>query len=294
MPDGYEIGEPLIVSQTNSVDRGAAANAAAESRLAQEAYHQTLQNAFGAQADGSVSPGRTHTYDGTSEILPVSTLGMKRRRPRTVGVQFTETDGMKCAEGHIPEYKNQIPFDLYSNLPVSVCLKNDPNIYLAWDDDKSKYCCKPTPDDDERIMERSLQNIYNMVTKSDIHYKSIGSLKAAIKKYLRYYDLVNNNDQMLIDETKKMNTLKTNLTRDLSQDYEERGKRVERGGPLLTKAEANKIFNIAYSDVVDGQAPRDGGRSKKHKSKSRTKKPKSGKPKSKSKRTKSRKSKRRY
>ena len=146
-----------------------------------------------------------------------------------------------------------------------------------------------------------------MVTKSDIHYKSNPYLKAAIEKYLKYYDLVNNNDQMLIAETEKMNTLKTNLTTELSTDPEEKSRRVEReGDAYLTKAEATRIFNLAYPDVVDGfQAPREGGRCKKHKSKSRTKKPKpksrkpkpksrKPKPKSRKPKSKSRKSKRRY
>jgi hypothetical protein len=164
---------------------------------------------------------------------------------------------------------------------------------LAWDDDKSKYCCQDRPDSNKTIMERSFQNIYNMVTKSDIHYKSNPYLEDAIKKYLFYFHLVNTNDAALIAETEKMNTLKTKLTTELSTDPEEKSRRVEREGDDLTKAEATRIFNIAYPDVVD---PREGGRCKKHKSKSRTKKPK---PKSKSKRTKSRKpksrkSKRRY
>ena len=232
-------------------------------------------------------------YDGTSKILPFRSRS--RSGPRTVEVQFTETDGMKCAEGHIPEYKNQIPFDLYSRHPARVCLKNGPNRYLVWDNTKSKYCCQPEPDSNRTIMERSLQNIYNMVTKSDINYKSLPSLKVAIDKYLRYYDLVNNDDASLIAETEKMNTLKIELTRELSRDYEEKSQRDERGTRIWTHEEANRIFKLAYPDV---EASR-GGRSKKHKSKSRTNKPKSGKPKSKSKRTKSRKpksrkSKRRY
>ena len=157
MPDGYEIGDPLIVSATNSVDRGAAATAAVQSHLDEKAFNDTIQNAFGAQANGSVSPGRQHTYRGSISIG--SALRSEPYKRKQSQLKFSETDGMKCAEGHIPEYKNQIPFDLYSRRAARVCLKNDPNIYLAWDDDKSKYCCKPEPDTNERIMKRSLQNI---------------------------------------------------------------------------------------------------------------------------------------
>ena len=294
------LGEEFNVSPNNSQDRKDAANAAVQSRLAEEAHNKLLQNAFGPQAGRSISPERKHTY-GTSKNLPISTLSRKRSRSRTDRVQFTETDGMKCAEGHIPKYdKDQLPFLSYGKDPINACLHNNPNNFLVWDPTKSKYCCQPVPDSNQTIMERSLQNIYDMVTKSDIHYKSRPYLEAAITKYLRYYDLVNNDSALLIAETEKMNTLKTNLTSDLSREHEERSLRAERAGEPLTKAEATRIFNLAYPDVVDGfQAPQGGGRSKNHNSKSRTKKPKSGKPKSKSKRTKSRKpksrkSKRRY
>ena len=300
-------GVPLVVPPYNSVDRDAAANAADESRLAQEAYHQTLQNAFGTQADGSVSPGRTHTYRGSNSSMgsALKPHPYKRKPYRTDfykranGEEYNKSD-MKCAEGHIPTYgTDQLPFLSYTHRPVSACSKNGVNRYLVWDNAKSKYCCQSQPDSYQTIMERSLRNIYNMVTKSDIHVKSIPYLEAAIDKYLFYYDLVNNDDASLIAETEKMNTLKTKLMRDLSREHEEKSERFEREGPL-TKFDATELFNRSYPDV-DGQAPQGGGRSKKHKSKSRKpkSKPKSRKPKSKSKRTKSRKpksrkSKRRY
>ena len=288
-------GVPLVVSPYNSVDRDAAANAADESRLAQAADHETLQNAFGSQSDRSISPGRKYTYPGSNSSMG-SALKSHPYKPKQSRPNFSETYGMKCDEGHIPKYdKDQLPFLSYGKDPINACLHNDPNNFLVWDTTKSKYCCQSAPDSNQTIMDRSLRNIYNMVTKSDIHVKSLPYLEAAIDKYLVYYNLVNNDATLLRAETKKMNTLKTELTRDLSREREEKSKRVEREGPLLTKAEATRIFNLVYPDVVDGvRAPQGGGRSKKHKSKSRTKKPKSGKPKSKSKRTKSRKSKRRY
>jgi hypothetical protein len=85
----------------------------------------------------------------------------KQSRPK-----FSEIDGMKCDEGHIPEYdKDQIPFLSYSHRPVRACVHNGLKRFLVWDHKKSKYCCDREPDDNQKIMERSLQNIYNVATK---------------------------------------------------------------------------------------------------------------------------------
>ena len=302
----YALGEKFTVSPTNSLDRKDAENAAVQSNLDEAAYTGIFQNTFGLQADRSVSPGRQHTYRGSNSSMGSALKPHPyKRKPyridfykRANGEEYNKSD-MKCAEGHIPTYgTDQLPFLSYTHRPVSACSKNGVNRYLVWDNAKSKYCCQSQPESYQTIMDRSLRNIYNMVTKSDIHVKSIPYLEAAIDKYLFYYDLVNNDDASLIAETEKMNTLKTKLTRDLSTDPEKRSRRFNRTGDPLSSAKATEMFNLSYPDVVDGvqqqqeqeqhfQEPREGGRSKKHNSKSRKPKPKSRKPKS-------RKSKRRY
>jgi hypothetical protein len=293
-------GDVFVVPATNLQDIVDATAAAAQNKLVEEANARTFRGVFGEQSVRSVSPDRKHTYRGS--ISMGSTLRAhpytRTNLPRTAfydrpnGEEYMKSD-MKCAEGHIPRFaKDQLPFLSYGHLPQTACSRNGTNKFLVWDDAKSKYCCHDKSDPMVKIMERSLQNIYNMVTKSDIHYKSLPYLEAAIDKYLFYYDMTNNKGHAaLITETDKINTLISELTTELSTEREKKSHRYEqwdKRDPLM-KAKAIELFNKAYPDFH-------GGRSKKHNSKSRTKKPK---PKSKSKRTKSRKpksrkSKRRY
>lgn len=299
-------GKRLIDDDWDDADHADAANAMSRSIQDETRKTATISNTFGTEPD-SISPERTHTYTYRDKnIKPPSGLRahpyMRTEVPRIAfytrdnGEEYMKSD-MKCDEGHIPKYeKDQLPFLSYSHNPQTACIHNSPNVFLAWNAAKSKYCCQSKPDSYETIMKRSWRNIQNTVKRSDVTYKLIPYLEEAIKKYLYYYDLVHpNNDKALIAEQEKMNKVISELETKLSTEREKKGYRYEQYDAKrnpLTAAEANEMFNLKYPDpVVVGSQALLGGRSKKHKSKSRTKKPK---PKSRKPKSKSRKSKRRY
>lgn len=154
--------------------------------------------------------------------------------PKQKQLRFAEDLSIKCEAGHVPTYmKGQTPFKAYG-LPATYttnpCKRNGPNMYLSWDNEKSKYCCQSAPDDNDKIMTHALHVIHDMIANVTIDTdKTRDAIEHAKEKYLQYFELVHpDNPGKVNAEKHKINALIAAHMVRLNTTPEQYSKREER------------------------------------------------------------------
>ena len=188
-------------------------------RLRQDAQEAKYHDAFGRWE-------RPHTKTPSVRSQPYG-KGPKQLR-------FAEDLSIKCEAGHVPTYmKGQTPFKAYG-LPATYttnpCKRNGPNMYLSWDNEKSKYCCQSAPDDNDKIMTHALHVIHDMIANVTIDTdKTRDAIEHAKEKYLQYFELVHSDSPDKVnDEKQKINALIAAHMVRLNTTPEQYSKREER------------------------------------------------------------------
>ena len=267
----------FTVSPPNLADMDEARRA-----LAQSVDDKTLEDAiFGATFERSVSPPRHSghiSFGAPGRSILRSSPFAKSSKKINFDLNDSDKESLKasiaCETGHVPNYGGQAPFGFYDTRPSPACSSNGVNAFLKWNPDKSKYCCDATPDSNQILMERSLNNVKNMVKGVTIDPKSLPFFNHAVGKYLRHFNLVNPDRDEQMREEDKMRALRKQFLKLMPRpEYEAKSLREEGAGH--TRDGANQLWETAFA-LLPSSTPSEGGRArtrvKRHVSKRHTRK----------------------
>jgi hypothetical protein len=272
-------GAAFTLSPSTSADRAEASQAFDKSELDKQ-----LEDAiFGATFERSVSPPRHsgHISFGAPGRSSLRSSPFDKHKPsRNINFDLNASDkeslkaSIACETGHVPNYGGQAPFGFYDSRRSPACSSNGVNAFLKWNPDKSKYCCDATPDSNQIIMERSLNNVKNMVKGVTIDPKSLPYFNHAVGKYLRHFNLVNPDRDEQMREEDKMRALRKQFLKLMPRpEYEAKSLREEGAGH--TRDGANQLWETAFARLPSS-TPSEGGRArtrvKRHVSKRHTRK----------------------
>ena len=213
------VGPDFLVPIYNADDAENARISHEFERLRQAAQEAKYHDAF----------GRWEPHTKTTSSVRSQPYGTGPKQLR-----FAEDLSIKCEKEHVPTYmKGQTPFKAYG-LPATCttnpCKRNGPNMYLSWDNEKSKYCCQSAPDDNDKIMTHALHVIHDMIANVTIDTdKTRDAIEHAKEKYLQYFELVHpDNPGNVNDEKHKINALIAAHMVRLNTTPEQYSKREER------------------------------------------------------------------
>ena len=219
------VGPDFLVPTYNADDAEDARISHEFERLRQDAQEAKYNAAF----------GRWEPHTKTTPNVRSQPYGTG---PKQKQLRFAEDLSIKCEAGHVPIYmKGQTPFKAYglhATHTTNPCKKNGPNMYLSWDNEKSKYCCQSAPDDNDKIMTHALHVIHDMIANVTIDTdKTRHAIEHAKEKYLQYFELVHSdNPGKVVVERQKIDALIAAHMVRLNTTPEQYYKREERVVPL--------------------------------------------------------------